>query len=115
MGDEAWEFAEVGNYDLALKTIKRAIDANIGNPVLWNDQGLFALELGKLDLADESFKAAMTLAPTYADPVFNLAKLMIRVGEIEESITLYETACRLEPDNERYRNELTAVRDSFRR
>ena len=39
LADEAWEAAQAGNLDLAEKIIRRAVNAQEDNPVLWNDQG----------------------------------------------------------------------------
>ena len=39
LAGEAWEAAEDGRFDLALKIIRRAVDLNPANPVLWRDQG----------------------------------------------------------------------------
>jgi Flp pilus assembly protein TadD len=41
LAGQAWEAADADNLQLALKIIRRAVDANPSNPVLWHDQGTF--------------------------------------------------------------------------
>ena len=46
LADQAWEAAEEGNHELAIKIIGRAVDLQPSNPVFWNDQGLLLGQLG---------------------------------------------------------------------
>ena len=46
LAEEAWESANVDNLDLAVKIIRRAVDTQPDNPVLWNDQGVLLLRAG---------------------------------------------------------------------
>ena len=45
MAQEAWVAADDNNFDLAIRIIRRAVELNPANPVLWNDQGTLLLEL----------------------------------------------------------------------
>src|SRR5437899_5653042 len=86
LADQAWEAANEGNFDLAEKIIRRAVAAQEDNPVLWNDQGVL-LGLRKKDAeAAESFRAALSLAPTYAEPYAHLATLRLRQGFANEAV-----------------------------
>ena len=80
LAEQAWEAANQGNIDLAEKIIRRAIAAQEDNPVLWNDQGLLLGMRSKQAEAEKSFRAALSLAPTFAEPYVHLAALRFREG-----------------------------------
>ena len=62
------------------------VAAQPDNPVLWNDQGaVLALRL-KDDEADEAFRTALSLAPTFAEPYAHLAALRVRQGFAREAV-----------------------------
>src|SRR5437016_7464585 len=99
LADEAWEAANAGNLDLAEKIIRRAVSAQEDNPVLWNDQGvLLALRHKDLEAA-ESFRAALSLAPTFAEPYARLAALRMRQGCTREAVALQTQAVNYAPGN----------------
>src|SRR5437868_14540507 len=99
LADEAWEAANAGNFDLAEKIIRRAVAAQEDNPVLWNDQGVILLRQHKDFEAAESFRAALSLAPTFAEPYAHLAALRIRQGAAREAVVLQTQAVRHAPQN----------------
>src|SRR5687767_8717577 len=68
LADQAWEAANDNNLDLAEKIIRRAVAAQEDNPVLWNDQGVLLGLRHKNVEAAASFRTALSLAPTYAEP-----------------------------------------------
>jgi hypothetical protein len=107
---EAWEAADAGNLDLAEKIIRRAVAAQEDNPVLWNDQGmLLAMRQRDLEAAD-AFRAAIFLAPTYAEPFANLAALRLRQGSVRDAVALQTQAVAHAPANIGYRERLDAYR-----
>src|SRR6476661_4809478 len=80
LADQAWEAVDAGNLDLAEKIVRRAVAARQGNPALWNDQGvILALRRKEAEAAD-AFRAAISLAPTFAEPYARLAALRVRQG-----------------------------------
>lgn len=99
---QAWEEADRGNDDLALKIIRRAVDQHPGNPRLWNDQGLLSLRLGNDAETERCFQAAISLAPTFAEPYAELAKIYLRQGRCEEAAELLAQAVELEPESTTY-------------
>lgn len=110
LADEAWEAADQGNLDLAEKIIRRAVAAQEDNPVLWNDQGmLLVLRQKDLDAAD-AFRAAISLAPTYAEPYAHLATLRLRQGSARDAVALQTQAAKHAPDNAGYLDRLEAYR-----
>jgi uncharacterized protein len=108
LAEEAWEAVDAGNLDLAEKIIRRAVAAQEDNPVLWNDQGvILALRQKEADAAD-SFRAAISLAPTFAEPYARLATLRIRQGFVAEAVELQSHAVRHAPQNAAFAEQLEA-------
>jgi len=108
LAEQAWEAANQGNLDLAEKIIRRAVGTQEDNPVLWNDQGVILGLRHKDDEAAKSFAAALSLAPTYADPYAHLAMLRMRQGCVEEALALQTQAVRCAPQNVPYAEKLQA-------
>ncbi len=110
LAEQAWEAVHEGNLDLAEKIIRRAVDAQTDNPILWNDQGVL-LGLRQKDAeADESFRTALSLAPTFAEPYAHLAALRIRQGFTREAVVLQTQAVKHAPGNLAFSEHLEAYR-----
>lgn len=108
LADQAWEAVNADNLDLAEKIIRRAVAAQVENPVLWNDQGvILGLRLKETEAA-ECYRAALSLAPTFAEPYANLAALRIRQGFTKEAVGLQTQAVRYAPQNQGYVERLEA-------
>ncbi len=106
LAEQAWEAASQGNLDLAEKIIRRAVSTQEDNPVLWNDQGeILSLRLKDSEAA-RSFAAALSLAPTFADPYARLASLRLRQGRFEEALGLQTQAVKYAPENASYAERL---------
>ncbi|HLW68046.1 MAG TPA: hypothetical protein VKS79_22200, partial [Gemmataceae bacterium] len=110
LADEAWEAANEENLDLAEKLIRRAVAAQIDNPVLWNDQGMILGLRGKEAEAAEAFRAAISLAPTFGEPYANLARLRARQGFIREAVAMQSEAVNNSPENHSFAEQLAAYR-----
>src|SRR5262249_34902486 len=108
LADEAWEAANAQNLDLAEKIIRRATATQPDNPVLWNDQGMILLLRGDDRAAEEAFRAALSLAPTYAEPYAQLAAMRARDGYPEQAINLMEQAVKHAPSSAVYTERLEA-------
>jgi uncharacterized protein len=108
LAEQAWEAANQGNLDLAEKIIRRAVSTQEDNPVLWNDQGVILGLRQKDSEAAKSFAAALSLAPTFADPYACLATLRLRQGRIEEALGLQIQAVKYAPQNAPYAEQLQA-------
>lgn len=110
LADEAWQAVEADNLDLALKIIRRAVEAQLDNPVLWHDQGVI-LALRQQDReAEESFRAALRLAPTFADAYAQLASLQSRHGFLDEAVALQVQAVKFAPQAAGHAERLEAYR-----
>src|SRR5919108_1828341 len=99
LAGQAWQAVEAGNLDLAEKIIRRAVAAQQDNPVLWNDQGVVLGLREKTAEAAESFRTALSLAPTFAEPYAHLAALRIRQGAVREAVVLQTQAVKHAPQH----------------
>lgn len=70
---------------------RRAIDRDAANAQAWNNLGVVLQERGDLFGAEEAFLTAHRLAPRYATPVRNLARLYRRQGLAEEADRLWKS------------------------
>jgi hypothetical protein len=107
---EAWESANGLNLDLAVKLMRRAAETQPDNPVLWNDLGVLLLRAGDEREADRSFRAALSLAPDYAEPCAHLAAIRVRQGRLGDALALQASALRHDPDNPAHAERLAAYR-----
>jgi hypothetical protein len=110
LAEQAWEAAHAGNLDLAEKIIRRAVAAQPDNPVLWTDQGVMLARRLKDDEAAASFRAAISIAPTFAEPYAHLAALRTHQGLAEEAVALQIQAVKHAPENGDYAERLEAYR-----
>jgi hypothetical protein len=110
LAEQAWEAAHEGNLDLAEKIARRAVAAQPDNPVLWNDQGVLLRLRQKEAEAVESFRTALSLAPTFAEPYAHLAALSLRQGLTKEAVALQTQAVKHAPENVAYAEQLEAYR-----
>src|SRR5262245_7146991 len=106
LADEAWEAANNGDLQLAEKIIRRATATQSDNPVLWNDQGMILALAHKDNDAEESFYAALSLAPDFAEAYYHLAALCLRRGWVEKAIRLASKAVELAPETVAYRERV---------
>ncbi|HEY7157368.1 MAG TPA: 2OG-Fe(II) oxygenase [Gemmataceae bacterium] len=108
LAEQAWEAAHQGNLDLAEKIIRRAVATKEDNPVLWNDLGVILGLRHKHPEAAKSFAAAISLAPTFAEPYSHLAALRIQQGRVEEALALQTLAVKHAPQSQPYAEQLQA-------
>ena len=108
LAEQAWDAVEADNLDLAEKIIRRAVDAQPDNPVLWNDQGIILGLRRKEAESAEAFRAAISLAPTFAEPYDRLATLRIRQGFSREAVSLQAQAVKHAPRSATYAERLQA-------
>jgi hypothetical protein len=106
LADEAWDAANNGDLQLAEKIIRRSTATQPDNPVLWNDQGMILALARKDGDAEESFYAALSLAPDFAEAYYHLAALCLRRGWMEKAIRLAARAVELAPETVTYRERL---------
>ena len=72
---QAWKATDAGQLHLAEKLSRRARDEGAVNPRIWNDHGQIMSACGHLKEAEQAFRMAISLAPTYAEAAEHLARL----------------------------------------
>jgi hypothetical protein len=108
LAQQAWDAAEDGHFERAVRIIRRAVELHPGNPLLWHDQGTLLLQLLKDDEAARSFQAAIQTAPDFAEAYSSLAALRARQGQTEQAVALQREAVRHAPQIDRYHTALHA-------
>jgi len=90
---------EYGDLEVAEELLRDAVAADVGYGPAHNNLGKVYYEQGKLYLAAWEFEYAIKLMPHHPEPRNNLALVLETVRRFDESITHYESALNLEPDN----------------
>ncbi len=103
-----WAYSFQGDHDRAILECKQAIevDPDFGNP--YNDIGAYLIELGRHEEAIPWLQKAMT-AKRYEPrhyPHFNLSRVYVKQGKINEAIGEVKRALELEPGYVLARKEL---------
>lgn len=109
LAEQAWDSADEGHPDLAVRIMRRAIDANPGNPIHWNDLGLLLRHTDDCQAA-AAFQAAISLAPDLAEAYAHLAEIRARQGLLREAVTLQTEAARHAADSQQYQERLITLR-----
>ncbi len=106
---QVWEAVEKDNLTLAEKLSKRACVSGRVNPRIWNDRGRI-LQLCSLDVeAEEAFRYALALAPTYLSPMKALALMYTKLGSVEQAHKLLHRILELDPQDSQARERLRTV------
>ncbi len=103
-----WTYSFKGDYQAAIRECHTAIqvDPGFGNP--YNDIGAYLIELGRYEEAIPWLKTAMA-AKRYEPrhyPHFNLSRVYVKQGKIQEAIREIRLALELEPEYKLARVEL---------
>ncbi|MEM8738840.1 MAG: tetratricopeptide repeat protein [Planctomycetota bacterium] len=95
----ALEALKLDDLKTAEHLLRDAIVADVSFGPAHNNLGKVYFEQGKLYLAAWEFEYAIKLMPHHPEPKNNLALVLETVRRFDESITHYEAALDLEPDN----------------
>lgn len=76
----------------ALPIIEKYIQHDPDNFTVWQLQGLAYLELGKLDMAVQAYRKAISLAPDIAESYMGLCETYIKAKNPQEALTCIEEA-----------------------
>jgi len=94
-----WAHYNLRNYDKAQKHLKTAVFLKPGMCLAYNNLGLTHREIGNLAEAKDKFRKAIRKCPDrYAEPHFNLAKILQREGDPSAQQHFRECA-RLKPES----------------
>lgn len=88
---------ENGDFKLAIKYWKKALEIQIDNVELMNNIGVSYAILGSFGKAVVWYKKALEIDENYALAYFNLATSLYEIGEYQESLKNAEKAMELDP------------------
>ncbi len=108
-----WSLSYLGQTEEAITECKKAIelDPDYGNP--YNDIGVYLIDLGRPDEAIPWLKKAMQ-AKRYCCahyPHYNLGRVLLMKGRIEEAVRAFERALSHDPDYGPAREALEIIRE----
>jgi tetratricopeptide (TPR) repeat protein len=83
--------------DEARRVLETCLELSPNHAPYWNSYGSVMDEMGHADKAAAAFHKAGTLAPGYADPWINLARIALRFNDLSEAKDAIEKALRIEP------------------
>jgi tetratricopeptide (TPR) repeat protein len=76
----------------------------------WNNLGIAAVHLGRVDEAIVDYRSAIDADPLMAAPRNNLGSLYLEQGRVDEAIEALEAASRLDPDGSHIQYNLALAR-----
>jgi len=88
---------QLGQYDLAVGLIGRAIISADDRPWYYLNIGASLQALGRLDLAIRTYRQAIALRPAYPEALNNLGVALQAQGALDEAIACFEQAIALQP------------------
>ncbi len=95
-----WSLSHLGQTEEAIAQCKQAIelDPDYGNP--YNDIGVYLIDLGRPDEAIPWLKKAMQAKRycCFQYPHFNLGRVLLMKGQVEEAVRAFERALSYDPD-----------------
>lgn len=107
-----WSLSKLGRTEEALAECRKAIplDPDYGNP--YNDIGVYLIDLGRPDEAIHWLEKAMRAKRycCYQFPHFNLGRILVMKGRIEEAERSFERALDYDPDYLPARKALEYIR-----
>lgn len=83
--------------DEARQIMETCLELAPNHAPYWNSYGSLIDGMGHADKAAAAFDKAGTLAPGYADPWINLARIALRFDDVPEAETAIQKALRIEP------------------
>lgn len=86
------EYMKEGQYETALKKIRKAIEVDPRYADAYNVLGLIYARLGENDKAEASFKKAVALAPRESSALNNYGQFLCKLGRSEEAQKMFAGA-----------------------
>jgi hypothetical protein len=97
--EQAWQAFDAGDCALAEKLSRRAVDDGKINPRIWNEHGLMLQLCNQAEEAADAFRYAIAMAPNYSDALANLARLLLKLGQVAQAVRLQRRRVELDPSN----------------
>ena len=102
----AWAAADDGDFNIACKEICLAVAESENNAVTWHDYGAIHAMPGHSQEAEQGFRNAILVAPTYCDAYVQLASLLAGRGRTIQAARYQRRAVELKPDVRLYQEQL---------
>ena len=97
--DRAYDAAENGDHDTAIREYSLAIDKDPNHPYAYNNRGLSYKKLGQYDGAIQDFVKSIELDPNDAAPYYNRGNSYAALEQYERAIRDYDKTIELNPNN----------------
>jgi predicted O-linked N-acetylglucosamine transferase (SPINDLY family) len=91
-------YSERKNYDLAIKSIKKALQVNSNIPESYHNLGTIFQDKGDFDEAIASYQKALQLNPNFYAAYYNLGTIFQANGDFDDAISSYLKAIKICPD-----------------
>ncbi len=91
-------YAEQKNFDAAIKSYQRAIQADTGYALAVMTLGYAYSTIGEQERAIACMKRYIRLAPQEPDPLASYADILMRAGEFDEALSAYQQSLAVKPD-----------------
>jgi tetratricopeptide (TPR) repeat protein len=89
---------QVGNHDLAVSLMEKAVQQNAGNAVVFNNLGEAYKGTKRLDEAERCYRKALELNPDFTEVFSNLGNALKDLGRLEDAVQVYLQALAIKPD-----------------
>jgi len=90
-------------------------DVRMAYSKLASEQGALLLERNYTAEAEQTFRLATEIAPSSPEAVFRFVNLLVGQSRFEEAIPVIESALKVKPDNQQFRDLLEQVQNKSKR
>jgi type IV pilus assembly protein PilF len=88
----AIDYYQVGNYDVALDEVKKALGAMHDYPEAYGVRALIYTSMGEMALAEENYQSAMRLSPRNPELSNNYGSFLCQIGRGAQAMPYFESA-----------------------
>lgn len=96
--DLAWELAEKGQYESAIREWRKALELSPGDARVYMNLGVALVRAGKPDEGIKNCQQALDIDPGNPEAHLNLGIALAGTGKLDEAITHYQKALEIDPD-----------------
>jgi tetratricopeptide (TPR) repeat protein len=101
--------ARAGFADIAVEHARRALELDRRNVVYLNNLAIAQAELGLLEECEATLRKALKAKPVYVEALYNLGKVLVKQGRLDEALKSYQRAHAIDADFPALRRNLALV------